>query len=97
MNLKNKVILVTGGTSGIGEACSRHFAALGAKVVIASNQQDRGHALEKELREAGREVRFIYADVSQEESVKAMVDHRRGPTDVLTASTATPGSGARVK
>lgn len=74
MNLKNKVILVTGGTSGIGEACTRHFAALGAKVVTTSNQQDRGEALEEELREAGREVRFIHADVSVEESVKALVD-----------------------
>ncbi|HQZ29755.1 MAG: SDR family oxidoreductase [Verrucomicrobiales bacterium] len=74
IDLKNKVILVTGGSSGIGEACSRHFAALGAKVVMASNQQERGDALEKELREAGLEVRFVYADVSQEESVRAMVD-----------------------
>jgi NAD(P)-dependent dehydrogenase (short-subunit alcohol dehydrogenase family) len=75
MNLKDKVILVTGGTSGIGEACARHFASLGARVVIASNQEDRGIALEEELREAGQEVSFIFTDVSQESSVKAMVDH----------------------
>lgn len=75
MNLKDKVTLVTGGTSGIGEACARHFASLGARVVIASNQEDRGIALEEELREAGQEVSFIFTDVSQESSVKAMVDH----------------------
>ena len=75
MNLKDKVILVTGGTSGIVEACARHFASLGARVVIASNQEDRGIALEGELREAGQEVSFIFTDVSQESSVKAMVDH----------------------
>ena len=75
MNLKDKVILVTGGTSGIGEACARHFASLGARVVIASNQEERGIALEEELREAGQEVIFIFTDVSQESSVKAMVDH----------------------
>lgn len=75
MNLKDKVILVTGGTSGIGEACARHFASLGARVVIASNQEERGIALEEELREAGQEVSFIFTDVSQESSVKAMVDH----------------------
>ena len=74
MELKDKVILVTGGTSGIGEACTRHFAALGAKVVTASNQQDRGEALEAELREDGHEVRFIFADVAQEASVQSMVD-----------------------
>ena len=75
MNLKDKVILVTGSTSGIGEACARHFASLGARVVIASNQEERGIALEEELREAGQEVIFIFTDVSQESSVKAMVDH----------------------
>ena len=70
--LRDKVILVTGGTSGIGEGCTRHFAKLGARVVIASNQQDRGEALEKELRIAGAEVRFVFADVSREESVQAL-------------------------
>jgi NAD(P)-dependent dehydrogenase (short-subunit alcohol dehydrogenase family) len=75
MNLKDKVILVTGGTSGIGEACARHFASLGACVVIASNQEDRGVALEHELREAGQSASCIYTDVSQEPSVRAMVEH----------------------
>ena len=74
MSIKDKVILVTGGTSGIGEACSRHFATLGARVVIASNQLERGDVLEKELRAAGHDVRFVFADVSREDSVKAMVE-----------------------
>lgn len=73
MALKDKVILVTGGTSGIGEGCVRHFAALGARVVIASNQQDRGDALESELRAAGHAVLFVFADVSREDSVQALV------------------------
>src|SRR4030042_1925819 len=45
MALADKVIVVTGGTSGIGAACSRHFAALGARVVIASNQVEAGQAV----------------------------------------------------
>ena len=73
MALKDKVILVTGGTSGIGEGCARHFAEIGARVIMASNQRDRGDALEAELRAAGREVRFVFADVSREESVQALV------------------------
>lgn len=74
LSLNHKVLLVTGGTSGIGEACSRHFAALGARVVMASNQADRGAALEKELRGAGHDVRFVFADVSREQSVQTMVE-----------------------
>ena len=73
MKIKNKVILVTGGTSGIGEACSRHFASLGARVVIVSNQEERGSGLEKELRAAAMDARFIFADVSKEKDVSAMV------------------------
>ncbi len=72
-SLQDKVILVTGGTSGIGEGCARHFAELGARVIMASNQQERGETLEAELRAAGREVRFVFADVSREESVQALV------------------------
>jgi len=72
MSLNKKVILVTGGTSGIGEACSRHFAELGAQVVISSNQKSQGEALEAELRAAGRQVRFIYADVSCDADVRVL-------------------------
>ena len=78
MSLKDKVILVTGGTSGIGEACSRHFAELGARVVIASNQEARGREMETELRANGQEVRFVFTDVSDEASVRNMVERTVG-------------------
>jgi len=73
MSIEGKVIIVTGGTSGIGEGCSRHFAKAGAKVVVASNQADKGAALERELRDQGQEVRFLETDVSDERSVEALV------------------------
>jgi NAD(P)-dependent dehydrogenase (short-subunit alcohol dehydrogenase family) len=73
MNLTDKVIIVTGGTSGIGVACARHFAACGAHVVLASNQQNEGDALQKELRENGAKVLFVHTDVSQESSVQNLV------------------------
>ncbi|MEW6307260.1 MAG: SDR family oxidoreductase [Verrucomicrobiota bacterium] len=71
--MKDKVIIVTGGTSGIGEACARHFASLGARVVFSSIQDERGKAMEKELRDAGHEARFVFADVSREDDVKALM------------------------
>jgi len=73
MSIKDKVIIVTGGTSGIGAECVRHFAGEGAKVVAASIQKDEGEALAAELRDAGRDVRFVFADVSEEASVKSLV------------------------
>jgi len=72
MSLKNKVVIITGGTSGIGEACSRHFAALGAQVVVASIQEEAGQALERELQGAGSQVNFVLTDVSEEESVREL-------------------------
>ena len=73
-NLKDKVIIVTGGTSGMGAASSLHFAELGAKVVAASIQREEGVALEKQITDNGGEGIFAYVDVSDEESVKRMVE-----------------------
>lgn len=73
MSLKDKVIIVTGGTSGIGEGCSRHFAASGARLVMSSNQAEPGQRLEEELRGAGHDARFVFADVANEESVAALI------------------------
>ena len=73
MALKDKVIVVTGGTSGIGEGCVRHFASLGARVVIASNQPGPGAALESELKAAGADALYVFTDVAREDSVQALV------------------------
>jgi len=72
MPLEDKTIIVTGGTSGIGAACARHFVSCGAKVVLASNQQSEGESLQNELRESG-EALFVFTDVSDENNVRAMV------------------------
>jgi NAD(P)-dependent dehydrogenase (short-subunit alcohol dehydrogenase family) len=74
MSIAERSIIVTGGTSGIGESCVRTFAARGAKVIAASNQRDRGEALETELRGQSRDVRYVFADVSKEDSVREMVE-----------------------
>jgi len=89
MSIADKVIVVTGGTSGIGDGCSRYFAEQGAKVVIASNQAEAGAALEAELRSEGREVHFVEVDVSSEESVEALVERTlalHGRIDALVSN-----------
>jgi NAD(P)-dependent dehydrogenase (short-subunit alcohol dehydrogenase family) len=77
MSIADKVIIVTGGTSGIGEACTRHFAECGAKVVTTSIQRPEGESLERELRDAGHDVSFLYCDVSDDDSVGRLVAHTR--------------------
>ena len=74
MHLKDKVILITGGTSGIGEACTELFCRHGAKVVTMSIQQPEGAALAKRLCDEGGTCLFHYGDTSKEADVKAAVE-----------------------
>ncbi|MDH6353490.1 SDR family NAD(P)-dependent oxidoreductase [Brevibacillus sp. 1238] len=88
MKLANKVAIVTGGASGIGETTVRLFAQEGAKVVIA-DFSPRGDELAKELNEAGFEALFVKTDVTKEAEVKYMVDatvERFGQVDILFAN-----------
>lgn len=73
MSISGKSIIITGGTSGIGEGCTRHFAALGAKVVTSSIQREAGEALERGLRDAGHDVTFIYCDMTDEAQIAELV------------------------
>jgi NAD(P)-dependent dehydrogenase (short-subunit alcohol dehydrogenase family) len=68
MQIRNSIFLVTGGASGLGEACARMAAENGAKVVIADLQADKGEKLAKEI--GGR---FAKCDVSSEADGKAAV------------------------
>lgn len=69
--MKQIVALVTGGASGLGEACIRRFVAEGAKAVILDRDADRGKSLAAEL---GDVVRFAQADVTSEGDVQAAVN-----------------------
>jgi len=73
-DLKDHVVLVTGGTSGIGEACTELLARQGAKVVAMSIQDAEGKALAERLAAEGHQCLFHFGDVSKEEDVRAAVD-----------------------
>jgi NAD(P)-dependent dehydrogenase (short-subunit alcohol dehydrogenase family) len=71
--LHGKVAMITGGNSGIGEAAARLFAQEGAKATILARREAEGRAVEKELRDEGREVTFIPCDVTNRAAVEAAV------------------------
>jgi NAD(P)-dependent dehydrogenase (short-subunit alcohol dehydrogenase family) len=71
--LADKVVLVTGASSGIGEAAARLFAAEGAKVVCAARRTDKLSAIVRELKDDGLEAMSVSCDVTDEASVAAAV------------------------
>jgi NAD(P)-dependent dehydrogenase (short-subunit alcohol dehydrogenase family) len=73
MELQDKGVLVTGGASGLGEACVRLFTMAGAKVVIADLNSEAGIELATEHSHTGASTLFVKTNVVEEESMRAAV------------------------
>jgi NAD(P)-dependent dehydrogenase (short-subunit alcohol dehydrogenase family) len=74
MRLKERVALITGGTSGIGAATALLFAAEGAKVAITGRSEKRGAGVVERIRERGGDAIFLQADVSLADDCRRAVD-----------------------
>lgn len=74
-DLQGKVAIVTGAASGIGLATAQAFAEKGAKVVLSDVNEEIGQQQSEALRQAGAETSFFAADVGDEQSVAALVQH----------------------
>jgi NAD(P)-dependent dehydrogenase (short-subunit alcohol dehydrogenase family) len=86
MRLQNEVALVTGGTSGIGEATAILFAKEGARVAITGRNEKRGHAVLDQILESGGKAIFIRTDVRQTAECRRAVDETLnsfGKLDIL--------------
>ncbi|WP_320672024.1 SDR family oxidoreductase [Patulibacter defluvii] len=87
MELREKVVVVTGGASGIGRALARRFVAEGARGVVVADLDGRGAAAVAE--EIGPAARAIGGDAASERDVRAAIDLARdafGPVDLYCAN-----------
>lgn len=73
-NIKEKVIVITGSSSGLGEAAARQLAKEGAVLVLAARRKERIDALAKEINENGGRASAKQTDVTQAEQLKDLVD-----------------------
>ena len=95
--MDGKVVIVTGGSSGIGRATAIAFAREGAKVVIAARRVNEGEATVKQIVEAGGESIFVQTDVTQAKEVQALVDRTLEQYGRLDAAFNNAGSGKGIR
>ena len=91
--LQGKVAVITGGTSGIGEATAELFVAQGAQVVLTGRSEEKGQLLASRL---GQSAIYVAADVTKEEDIKLAIDQaieRFGRLDVLFNNAGGPTAG----
>lgn len=70
--INGKVVVITGGSSGLGEATARHLAALGAKVVVAARRRDKLDAIAASIKAAGGEATAVELDVTSKPAVEKL-------------------------
>jgi len=71
---KDKVVIVTGASSGIGEKIAREFAACGSKVMLAARSEDRLSTIVKELRDQSLEACYTITDVTLEKDCHNLIE-----------------------
>src|ERR1043165_5618987 len=91
MRFSDKVIIVTGGGSGIGRATCQRFASEGGTVIVAGRNQQDGDETVKLITDAGGKAESVIVDVGNPDQVKACVDHTvstYGKVDVMVNNAA---------
>ncbi|MHB8720893.1 MAG: SDR family NAD(P)-dependent oxidoreductase [Steroidobacteraceae bacterium] len=86
MSFAGKAVLVTGSTTGIGEACARVFAESGAKVMVSGRREQAGRAVVEAIRAAGGVAQFAAADLRAAGACERLVGdtvERLGGLDIL--------------
>jgi NADP-dependent 3-hydroxy acid dehydrogenase YdfG len=89
INIENKVIAITGASSGIGEATARYLAAKGAKIVMGARRVKHLKSIAIEIQAAGGEVCYVPLDVTQKEQLVEFLQFAQaqfGRVDVLVSN-----------
>lgn len=73
-NIENKVVVITGASSGLGEATARYLAARGAAVVLGARRTDKLEQIAAEIRAAGGKAEVVATDVTDKAQVQALID-----------------------
>lgn len=73
-NIQDKVVIITGASSGIGEATARELASKGAKLVLAARRQERLKKLQEEIQQNGGQVIFKVTDVASHEQMEELAE-----------------------
>ncbi|MBD1379876.1 SDR family oxidoreductase [Metabacillus arenae] len=85
-NIQNKVVIITGASSGIGGATAKELASKGAKLVLAARREDRLKKLQEEIQNNGGQAIYKVADVSSREQMEELAAYtleKYGKIDVL--------------
>ncbi|QVY66360.1 SDR family oxidoreductase [Polaribacter sp. Q13] len=72
-NIEGKVVVITGGSSGLGEATARYLAEKGAKIVIGARRLNKLEVIADEIRKSGGAIEVLKTDVTKANDVKALV------------------------
>jgi len=84
--ISNKVVIITGGSSGLGEATARRLAKSGAKIMLAARREDRLKEIVADINQAGGTAKYQLTDVSNRAEVEALAQSTKdayGRIDVL--------------
>ncbi len=74
MRFQDKVVIVTGATKGIGEACAYEFAKEGAKVVVTGRSVDLGQQVVSDIKAEGDEAFFVRCDIGRKSQIDALIE-----------------------
>ncbi|AWP27706.1 oxidoreductase [Paenibacillus glucanolyticus] len=85
-NIQNKIVIITGASSGIGEATAKELASKGAKLVLAARREDRLKSLQEEVQKNGGQAVYKVTDVTSHEQMEELAAYALkefGQIDVL--------------